>query len=261
MTEADGLVGTLKRLLKAQGLTYRALGAALGLSEPSVKRMFSRGTFTLQRLARIAEILGMSLAELTEEAARSAPRLKTLTAAQERELVSEPRLLLVAACVLNNWSPAEIGAVYAFGKAEVLKRLLRLDRMGLIALLPGDRVRLNVARDFEWLPNGPIERFFRQQEKEDFLASDFAGPGESLALAFAMLTPEARAKLKAHVDRLREALSELHRESLAAPFAAREGLCLLIAHRNWEPRSFAALRRRQPVPIAPVTPGSDHLSQ
>jgi transcriptional regulator with XRE-family HTH domain len=243
MTESERLVATVKRLLKAQGHTYKSLARELGISEPSVKRMFSRQGFTLARLARVSEVLGMSLAELTDEAARSAPRLRTLAEAQERELVSEPKLLLVAACVVNGWTAAEIMETYAFTKAEAVKLLLRLDRMGLIALLPGDRVRVAVARDFEWLRNGPIERFFRGREKDDFLASDFAGDGEALAFFFAMLTPAARARLKAHVDRLREAVSELHRESLAAPFEERSAVCLLLAHRNWEPRSFAALRR------------------
>src|SRR4051812_17103746 len=101
MTETERLVATFKRLLKAQGHTYRSLGSALGLSEPTVKRMFSRQAFTLERVAQIAAVLGMSLAEVTEEASRSTPRLRALTHAQERELVSEPKLLLVAACVLN----------------------------------------------------------------------------------------------------------------------------------------------------------------
>jgi hypothetical protein len=43
--------------------------------------------------------------------------------------------------------------------------------------------------------------------------------------------------------KLRDEFGELHRESLAAPFAQRSGACLLVAQRDWEPRSFAALRR------------------
>src|SRR3954465_15158239 len=54
MPETERVVATLKRLLKAQGMTYRALATKLGLSEPAVKRMFSHQAFTLERLARIA---------------------------------------------------------------------------------------------------------------------------------------------------------------------------------------------------------------
>lgn len=242
--ETDRIIAAMKRLLKAHGITYRELARRLGLSEPAVKRMFSVQSFTLERVAEVAAILGMTVAELADEAGRTAPRLSTLTPVQEEELVSEPRLLLVAACVLNGWTPPEIQETYAFTKAEIVKLLVRLDRMGLLSLLPGDRVRLSVARDFEWLRGGPIERFFRGHEKQDFLASDFTGEGEALTFFFAMLTPAARARLREHIDRLRQAVSDLHRESLAAPFAERSGLCLLVAHRPWEPKGFAALRRR-----------------
>jgi hypothetical protein len=185
----------------------------------------------------------MSVAEVAEQAEQSAASLHTLTESQERQLVADPALLLVAACALNGWTAAEIVETYRFTKAECLRKLLKLDRLGLIALLPGDRIRLNVARDFDWLPGGPIQRFFRKQEKEDFLASDFAAEGESLFFLFGMLTPVARARLEVQLRKLRDEFGELHRESLAAPFAQRSGACLLVAQRDWEPRSFAALRR------------------
>ncbi len=243
MTESQRLVDALKRLLKRQGYTYRGVGKAIGVSEQSVKRMFSKGTFTLDRLVQLASLLGMSLAEITEQAGHATPSIRTLTEAQEKELTAEPALLLIAACVLNGWTPAEIIATYRFTKAECLKRLLKLDRLGLITLLPGDRVRLNVARDFDWLPKGPIERFFRKQETDDFLASDFGGKEENLFFVYGMLTPSARTRLQAQLARLRAEFAELHRESMAAPFEHRGGACLLVAQREWEPRSFAALRR------------------
>ena len=44
------LVDALKRALKGKGITYAAVAEGLGLSEASVKRMFSRRDFTLQRM-------------------------------------------------------------------------------------------------------------------------------------------------------------------------------------------------------------------
>ena len=243
MNERERLIAILKRLLKRQGYTYRRVGEAIGLSEQSVKRLFSRGTFTLDRLVQLASLLGMSLAELADQAEKSAATIRTLTEAQEREVVAERGLLLVAACVLNGWTLAEMVATYRFTKAECLKRLLRLDRLGLITLLPGNRIRLNIARDFDWLPHGPIQRFFRREEKEDFLAGDFAAEGENLFFLFGMFTPAAKARLLAQLRKLREEFAELHRESLAVPLDQRTSACLLIAQREWEPRSFAALRR------------------
>ncbi len=243
MVESERMVATLKRLLKKQGYTYARAGKALGISEQSVKRMFSKGTFTLERLVQLGSLLGMSLAELAQQAEQSVPSIRTLTEAQEKELVAEPALLLVAACVLNGWSLAEITATYRFTKAEALKRLLKLDRLGLITLLPGDRVRLNVARDFDWIAHGPIQRFFRKQEKDDFLAADFSGVGENLLFLFGMLTPAAKSRLQTLLRKVRDEFADLHRESMSAKFDERRGVCLLLAQREWEPRTFAALRR------------------
>ena len=245
MTETERLISTLKSLLKKQGYTYRAVGQELGLSEQTVKRMFSKEVFTLDRLVQLAALLGMSLAEVTEHASHATPSIRSLTVAQENDLVAEPALLLVAACVLNNWSPVEITKLYKFSKAECLKHLLKLDRLGLITLLPGDRVRLNVARDFEWLPNGPIQHFFRKQEKDDFLASNFTEPSENLYFIFGLLTPAAKQRLHVQLKKLRDEFAELHRESIAAPFDQRSSACLMVAQRKWEPRSFANMRRKE----------------
>jgi len=244
MSESERVVGALKRHLKKQGRTYRDLARSLAVSEQTVKRLFSRGTFTLERLVKVAAFLGMSLEELAREAGEGSAHLRMLTVAQERELVVEPGLLLVAACALNGWTLEQVVSTYRFTRAECIRRLVKLDRLGLLVLLPNNRVRLAVARDFNWIPGGPIERFFRREQKDDFLGGDFTAPGEDLYFVFGMLAPPAKARLRASLARLREEFTELHRESLAAPFERRFGACLLVAQREWEPRAFAALRRQ-----------------
>lgn len=243
MSELDQLLSTLKRELKARGMTYRDLAGALGLSEASVKRLFASGSLSVERLLQIAGLLGFTLAELSQEAAAGNRRLRTLSEAQEREVVSDVRLLLVAVCVLNQWSLTDIVRVYRLDDHEALRCLARLDRLRLIELLPGNRVRLNVARDFDWLPDGPIQRFFRRQGLGEFLAADFAASDQSLAFAHGMLTEAALAQLQDELRRLRQRFAELHAESLAAPLGKRHGCGLLLALREWELAAFTALRR------------------
>ncbi|MBA4342791.1 MAG: transcriptional regulator [Methylibium sp.] len=243
MTQISQLMSTVKRQLKAQGLTYRDVARALHLSEPSVKRLFGSERMTLDRLAQIGELLGYTLAELLEESAASAPQVHVLTADQEARLVANDKLLLVAVCALNHWSLADIVAAYRLTKAECLRLLLLLDRMGLVALLPGDRIRLRVARDFDWLPHGPIRRFFREEGQPDFLEASFGAAGEMMEFAHGMLTQEAQRELMTEVRRLRARLAALHMESRAAPRAQRMGTGVLLALREWEPAAFRVLRR------------------
>lgn len=242
MSEIDRIVGTLKRHLKAQGVTYRDLAAKLAISEPSVKRMFASRRFTVDRLVEIAQLLGFTLAELAQESTVAEGRLHTLDESQERELVSDDRLLLVAVCVLNHWSVADIRQAYALNETDIIGRLAKLDRLRLIHLLPGNRIRLNIARDFDWLPRGPIRRFFQQQGMDEFLASTFTGSDEVLAFSHAMLTDSAIAKMQGELRKLRQRFHELHEESLVAPLSKRRGTGLLLAMREWELAAFTKLR-------------------
>ncbi|MBK7357126.1 helix-turn-helix domain-containing protein [Propionivibrio sp.] len=244
MNEIARLVKTLKHRLKIQGMTYRDLALALNVSEPSVKRMFALGRFSIDRVIEIAHLLGFTLAELTHEAAASEGRLHTLSDAQERELVSDAKLLLVAVCVLNQWEIGNIVETYALSEAECIQRLVKLDRLRLIDLLPGNRIRLNVARDFDWRPKGPIRMYFLGQGMGEFLKSDFSGGDEVMAFSHAMLTEQAMAKMQAEIRKLRQRFAEIHEESLAAPLAKRRGTGLLLAMREWEIGAFIKLRRK-----------------
>lgn len=85
------------------------------MDQPTVKRMFSKGDFTLERVDRIAELAGCTLADIVERARDRAAPTRQLTLAQEREIVSDPKLLLVTWLVVNrepleeivrNFSPA-----------------------------------------------------------------------------------------------------------------------------------------------------------
>jgi hypothetical protein len=140
-------------------------------------------------------------------------------------------------------SPAQISANYRLSKAEVVTQLLRLDRLQLIALLPENRVRLKVARDFGWLPDGPIQRFFRERVQTDFLDANFEYAGELLRFQYAMLTPAANLRFQQRLLRLVQEFTEFHKDCVGAPADERYGTSLLVAMRPWELAAFDSLRR------------------
>jgi transcriptional regulator with XRE-family HTH domain len=243
MSETAQLVATIKKQLKSQSLTYRDVALALKISEPSIKRMFASGRLTVDRLVQISSFLGFTLAELTKEAQAALPTLRTLTEKQEREVVSDPKLLMVAVCALNHWTMDEIVGLYRLSDAECIKYLLHLDTLRIIDLLPGNRIRLNVSRDFDWLPFGPIKQYFQTRGISDFLQSDFAHEDETMAFVHGMFTDQALAQILDELRRLRKKFAELHEESLSAPLSKRRGIGILLAMRGWEPADFTKLRR------------------
>jgi transcriptional regulator with XRE-family HTH domain len=246
-TQIARLFIAIKRELKARNLTYRDLARVLETSEASVKRWFSVRRVSLEQLAAISDLLGLTLAELMHEAAIHEPPLRSLTLEQEKALMADIRLLLVAACVLNHWTLADIIAKYDLSETQCIQYLVTLDRLRLIDFLPQNRVRLRVARDFAWQKNGPISCFFQQQGLRDFLESAFNAPYETSAFTHAMLTPAANAQFQSQLKRLRKSFADLHEESLAAPLNERHGVGFFFALREWEPQEFAALKRDKSV--------------
>ena len=83
------LIDVLKRELKARGLTYADVAAHIGLSEASVKRMFSTRDFMLSRLDEICEFSGIELSDLARGVAQRETLLQQLSLTQEKELVSD----------------------------------------------------------------------------------------------------------------------------------------------------------------------------
>jgi transcriptional regulator with XRE-family HTH domain len=237
------LIRTLKQQLRARNLTYRDVAHALKLSEASIKRIFATQRFTVTRLAQIARFAGLSLVELMQLASDSAPLLDTLTEDQEMQLVADAKLLLVAVCALNHWSLPDILNFYRLTSAEAVKRLRTLDRMGIIELLPGERIRRRTKRDFDWLPRGPIRRYFEREGIGEFVSGRFDGEHESLEFAHGMLTSAAQAELKIELRRLRGKLAALHEQSVPADMREKHGVAILLGLRRWEPMAFRRLRR------------------
>lgn len=241
------VVDVLKRELKARGLTYAEVARRIGMSEPSVKRMFSQRNFTLARLDDICAAAGIEFTELTRSFNREEHLISQLTQAQEREIVGDPKLFLVAICALNLLGVDDILSTYDLTEAELVGLLVRLDRMGIIELLPNNRFRLRIARTFAWIPNGPIQSAFRANA-HDFFDSHFAGENETMILLNGRL---ARASAAALIDRLRRVAREFsaqHIDDAVLPAAERASVSLLLACRPWHPRFMHVLARRVEPP-------------
>jgi transcriptional regulator with XRE-family HTH domain len=242
MTTA-ALITVLKQELKAAGMTYADLARALGMAESSVKRMLAKGEMPLSRLDAVCRALKIDFADLARQVADTQPLLAELREEQERAVVADKKLLLVAICVLSQWTLEQIVAAYRLTEAECIRHLAQLDRIGIIELRPLNRYRLKLAKTFRWRPHGPVMHFFREDAVLDYYGGGFDGPGEGLLLVHGSI---ARALAPSFVERLQRVAQDFAQQHLAdqkLPEAAREGYTLLLAMRSWEFAAFTALRR------------------
>ncbi len=109
--------------------------------------------------------------------------------------------------------------------------------------LQHNRIRVVVARDFDWRPGGPIRQFFIASGQAEFLDAAFVGAGEQHVFMHGMLTREAQQELQLELLELRRKFANGHESSLSADFSERQGVGLLFAVRAWEPAFFARFRR------------------
>lgn len=245
IAQSQSMVNTLKRKLRARRVSYEQIARHLGLSLSTVKRLFSAGGFTLRRLEAVCELAEVDLLELARDAESERLRVTSLTVEQERELVADPELLLVAICALGRWRFERIFERYQMTRPHLIKLLVRLDRLGLIELLPENRIKLRVAPNFAWLPDGPIHRYFVNHVQAEFLTGAFDPDRDLHRFAWGMLTAESAAVMRAKMADLVESFHELARQDEVRPRHETRvgGTCLLVALREWEPAAFRAKRR------------------
>ncbi|WP_156497928.1 helix-turn-helix transcriptional regulator, partial [Oleiphilus sp. HI0043] len=107
MSQSAALVKALKKCLKINDVKYADVADALNLSEASVKRLFSEESFSLKRLDQICEFLGIEISDLVEMV-RQSDQIRSLTIEQEKEIIDDLPLLIVANSALNRWSFEDI---------------------------------------------------------------------------------------------------------------------------------------------------------
>ena len=241
-TTAD-LVTALKKELKSAQMTYAQLAQALGMAESSVKRMLAKGDMPLSRVDAICRVLKIDFADLARQVADHQPLLKELTQAQEAAVVADKKLLLMAICVLSQWTLEQITASYRLTEAEGIQYLAQLDRIGIIELRPLNRYRLKLAKTFRWRPHGPVMHYFREHALLDYFAGSFDGPGEGVLLVHGAISRSLASSFMERMQRVAQDFAQQHLADQKLPDREREGYTLLLAARRWEFAAFARMRR------------------
>ncbi|HEY8607406.1 MAG TPA: helix-turn-helix transcriptional regulator [Noviherbaspirillum sp.] len=243
MTTTANLIAVLKEELKAARITYAGLARKLGLAESSVKRMFAKGDMPLSRIDEICGAIKIDFAELAQRVADTQPLLSELTLAQEKAVVGDKKLLLVAICVLSQWTLEQITTSYRLDEAEAIKYLAQLDRIGIIELRPLNRYRLKLAKTFNWRPHGPVMNFFRENALQDYFSGGFDRDDEALVLVHGSIGKSLAPAFVERLQRVAQDFAQQHQTDQKLPMQHREGYTLLLAMRSWEFGAFTLLRR------------------
>jgi len=243
MTTSVRIVDTLKRQLKARGIVYKELAGRLQLSESAVKHMFSTGNFSLKRLDEICAVLELDIGDLVSISESQEQKIEQLSADNEQVIVADIRLLLVTYCLINYWTFEEIIERYDLSPAEGIKYLRQLDRMKVIELQPGDRVRLLVANNFSWRKNGAIEKFFRSRVQTEFFNHHFQDDSSIRIVKNGMLTRKSQIQLIEKLKAMGDLFDDTTWDERKLSAADRRGTTMVLALRHWFFEGFRHLER------------------
>jgi transcriptional regulator with XRE-family HTH domain len=236
------IVETLKRILKARGMTYADLARGLRVSTPTVKRIFSQRSFTLERLDEVLRLLEIDFYELARlsHGRRSGPA--ELSLEQETALAKDARLFSVFWLLCNEWRFEQIVAEFRLGAAQITAYFARLERLRLIDWRPGNRARLRVPKHYVWRAGGPLRKAYGLKVVTEFMRSRFDAPHDAFHFEAQELSPESAIVVKRRLERVAAEINELVEMDAAAAGRKRVTLGVLLACRPWNISIVHALR-------------------
>lgn len=243
MARSIRLLTVLKQQLKQKGFTYKKLAAELGLTESAIKQMFGSDNMSLKRMDAICELLKLDISDLVLLSEDQEKKIELLTKEQEAILIGDEKLLLVAYCVVNHWTFSEIITRYELSETECIKQLAKLDKMNLIELQPGNRIKALIAPNFAWQPNGPIEHYFRTEVQGAFFNDGFDESGCLRLVKNGDISLAARVQLVERLKVIGQVFDDTNREERKLGPEDRKGTTMVLAIRNWQFQAFVAMER------------------
>jgi DNA-binding Xre family transcriptional regulator len=243
MSTSLDLIDVLKLELKEANVTYAELAQSIGMAESSVKRIFAKGDTSLAKIDEICKVLKLDFSDIARKLADQQTLLAELSLAQEAGLIADKRLLLVAICVLSQWTLEQMTEQYLITQADCIRCMAQLDRLGIIELRPMNRYQLKLAKTFKWRPHGPIMTFFRENALLEYFSGGFSGEGEGLLLVHGSISKALAPLFFERLQRVAQDFSQQHLADQKVAEKDRQGYTLVLGMRSWEFEAFKALRR------------------
>jgi len=202
------LMEVLREYLRARGLGPREIARQAQVSERTVMRWFAGPAVDTAVVEQLCALAGLSFFELCELAARRVEtRLTRLSVAQEQALVNVP-------------------------EPQFVDALIRLEKLGLIGLLPGNEIRLRTTRDIRWRKDGPYSSFVNMFLRWSLNRPDISDPKSLWALDILKLSSGSLAQLQRKFDALIAEAVLLSEQDRRSNDASRDWHALVLTARH-----------------------------
>jgi transcriptional regulator with XRE-family HTH domain len=239
-SQLDVMMEVLRELLRQHGLRFSDAARRLGVTERTVTRWFSADsveTAVLQRLCELVDIDFFALCEIAAKRIENRPARHTLQ--QEQALAESPLLTYLFAQICKGWTAKELRDDIDIPEPVLIDHLIRLDKIGLIELLPGNEIRLKTSRDMVLIPNGPYARNLNRWLGETFRKPDVDEENSVWVCDFMKLTPGSRERLERKFRELMHEAQELSDSDRRANAASRDWYGIVLVAKPQDIRPFS----------------------
>lgn len=166
--ELHRLIESLKRVIKQRKVTYRELATYLQISVPSVKRMMSKGEFSLSRLFKICEFLGITFTDLAELCSRQEGEEYHFTPEVEEYFAKYPHYLAYFFALVDGLTPSTIEKKFHLTSQCTRLYLHRLEQFYLIKVSREDQVKILATGAICWKDDGKLGQVFSKRMVKAF---------------------------------------------------------------------------------------------
>jgi DNA-binding Xre family transcriptional regulator len=167
-TTYQELMEGLKKVLKDRSLTYKKVAEYLQISEASVKRIFTAEDGSLGRIQQLCEWLEIKFEDLVVLSLEDdTDETYVLSQKQENYFLKNPGALQVFVELYEyGQTPKGIRDHYNLTKKSMTKYLLDLERIGLLEVFPGDKIKFKFNGFFTVSDKGRLAKIILRNSME-----------------------------------------------------------------------------------------------
>jgi transcriptional regulator with XRE-family HTH domain len=231
------ILAALKSALRAKNLTYKDVAARLGVHEATVKRNLNGRGLSLAFLERVCGLADLRISELLEKSEdREDDRERHISIRQESGLASNLLSTFFLLLLQRKWTPEEIREEFRLSEAQLVNHLIRLDRLGVIKLLPNNRVRVLIGRHPGWKSGGPIRQTFNRWLGQQFANMDY--PRGMFEVETVKIAPSSLVLVQSLMKDFSEAIIRIGERDHHLRGERHDWYSILVAARPVDPRGI-----------------------
>lgn len=204
--QRENLFTLLRQAIKAKGYTYARLACEMQVSELSIKRLFKEKDCKMSRLLEICSVVGLSMNDLVSMQQRVKQVPEYLPRQVEGELAEDKHLFLLFILLVSYVDLPKIQAVCRIDKPQLYLRLRRLEKLGLIELLPEDRYRFLVPLPVRWRMEGTLLGVIENINHRyiSHCLNNESSPDYTFTTTSRLMTKNSAQKIQASLEKIRE---------------------------------------------------------